>query len=142
MVWPNIYEFIPNYIGQLIISDLETVHDAVRDARLEWFNIGLELGLSMSDLYMIKGSHRNRVDQCFSEMLTLWLQRDPSPTWSALIGALQSPAVRYNELAKRVEREVIDSGPATEVQVGEFIGWHTCEYCIMLKVSDKIILGI
>ena len=77
----------------------------------------------MSDLNAIKASHCNSVELCFSEMLTVWLrQGDPPPTWSALAGALRSPTVRCEELAKHVESEVTDSGLATEVQVGELIG--------------------
>ena len=107
----------------MTISDLETIHQAVRDARAEWFNIGLELGLSIFKLNKIEGLHDRRVDECFSEMLTVWLQQlDPPPTWSALIGALRSPTVRYKELAKHLKSEVTDSDPAIEVQVGEFIG--------------------
>ena len=107
----------------MTISDLETVCKAVRDARAEWFNIGLELGLNIFKLNKIEELNHRRVDECFSEMLTVWLQHlDPPPTWSALIGALQSPTVRYKELAKQLKSEVTDSDPATEVQVGEFIG--------------------
>ena len=121
----------------MTISDLKTVRKAVWDARAKWFDIGCVLGMSVSNLDEIKVSYRNRADQCFSEMLTLWLQLDPPPTWSALVDALHS--VGCAKLTRHLESEVTNSGPATEVQVGEFIGWHTCEYCIIVKVSDKII---
>ena len=66
-------------------------------------------------------------------MLKVWLRRsDPPPTWSALIDALQSPTVGHKELAEYVK----------SVHVGKFIGWYTCDYSIMTKPSDKIILGI
>ena len=115
--------YIPNCTGQLTIRDLRTVRKAVWEAHQRWFDIGLKLDLSMSDLNAIKASHCNSVELCFSEMLTIWLKQvDPAPTWSALVGALQLPTVGYEELAKRVESEVTELGPATEVQVGEFIG--------------------
>ena len=125
----------------MTIDDLRTVRDAIWDGRAKWKVLGIELHLPVSDLDVIKEDYFD-IGRQFTEMLALWLQLDSPPTWSALIDALRSPTVGCEELAKRVEREVTDSGPATEVQVGEFIGGHTCEYCIMVKVSDKIILGI
>ena len=122
---------------------MRTVLDAVWNARQRWFDIGLELDLSVSDLNAIKISNDNNIYKCFHKMLIVWLRRgDPPPTWSALVGTLRSPTVGYEELAKRVESDFTDSDSATEVQIGEFIGWHTCEYCIAVKVSDKIFLGI
>ena len=127
----------------MTISNLKTVRKAVWDARAKWFNIGRELGLSMSNLQAIEVSY-NRVEQCFSEMLTLWLQFDPYPTWSALVDALQSPTVGCKELhvPKHLKSEVTDLGPATEVQVGEFIGWHTYEYMYRTLAKEGPIRNI
>ena len=127
----------------MTIDDMRTVLNAVWNARQRWFDIGLELDLSVSDLNAIKTSNDNIIYKCINNMLIVWLRRsNPPPTWSALVGALRSPVVGCEELAKRVEREITDLGPAIKVQVGEFIGWHTCKYCVTLNVSDKIILGI
>ena len=93
-------------------SDLKTVRKALWEARQEWFKIGRELHLSMSDLDAIKASY-NSIELCFTEMLHLWLKQvDPHPTWSALIDALRSPTVKNEELAEHVK----------SVQEGEFIG--------------------
>ena len=95
-------------------------------------DIGIELDLSMSDLAAIEAAHRSDIGRCFVEMLTLWLKQvDPSPTWSALVAALQDPIIGYGDLAEQVESkyvhqcsktsDVTDSGPATKHQKGEFI---------------------
>ena len=112
---------IPNCTGKLTTDDLRSVRDLVWDARAKWRVLGIELRLPVDDLDSIKGNYYD-IGRQFTEMLALWLQLDPPPTWSALVGALRSPVVGCEELAKRVEREITDLGPATEVQVGEFIG--------------------
>ena len=89
-----------------------TICDAVWDARLKWFDIGLELGLIVTDLDVIEASHRNSVARYFPEMLKLWLRHDTHSTWSALVDALRSPTVGHKELAEYIK----------SVYVGEFIG--------------------
>ena len=109
---------------RLTINNLRDVRDAIWDARLDWQDIGIELGLNMTDLDVIEENCRGNVDKCFSKMLTLWLRGvDPHPTWSAMVAALKKPAVGLGELAEQVENkflrqsssvsETTDSGQAT-----------------------------
>ena len=123
---------VPNCAGQLTIDDLRSVQRAIWDARSCWYNIGLKLGLDPDTLGAIRMDKRDNIDNCFTEMLTHWLRQvNPPHTWSALADALRSPTVGYKELliAEQVESmyvaDVSDSGPATEIQEGEFIGSHT-----------------
>ena len=112
-------------------KDLRTVRDAVWDARTKWMNIGIELDLQQSDLTAIEAAHRSDIGRCLTEMLTLWLKQvDPPPTWSKMVAALQHRIIGEGELAEQVESkyvhqcsktsDIIDSGPATEGQEGEF----------------------
>ena len=69
----------------------------------------------MTDLDTIKKDH-DYVNECFSEMLTLWLKR--LPKWSAMVEALKEPAVGFEDLAEQVESmfsDTTDSSPATEI---------------------------
>ena len=95
-------------------------------------DIGLELDIIQPDLDEINRDYHGDTKKCFKEMLIRWLKQiDPPPTWSALVAALQDPAIEEGALAEQVEREYVhqcsktsdvsDSGPATKSQEGEFI---------------------
>ena len=62
----------------------------------------------MTDLEPIEMTKKGAVDECFIEMLTLWLRRaDPPPTWSALVAALKRRMVGFQDLAKQVESKFL-----------------------------------
>ena len=62
----------------------------------------------MTDLEPIEMTKKGVVDDCFIEMLTLWLRRaDPPPTWSALVAALKRRMVGFQDLAKQVESKFL-----------------------------------
>ena len=113
----------------MTIRNLRTVQRAVWEARPQWYNIGLELYLRVGDLDVIRANHDNMPEDCFREMLVHWLKRvDPPPTWSALVAALGSWNVGYEDLAEHVMStyvhvsDVTDSGPTSKIQGGGFIG--------------------
>ena len=114
---------------------MKDVRDAIWDARCDWQDIGIELGLKVTDLDVIEQNNPRNVDKCFSKMLTLWLRRvDPLPTWSAMVAALKKPAVGFEDLAEQVENKFLchsskasdttDSGPAAGT-TGELISYNT-----------------
>ena len=83
-------------IGILTIEDLREVQDTVWEARSQWYNIGLGLGLSVGTLETIQCNNR-KYEDCFRDMLSKWLKKaNPRPTWSALAEALESPSVDYS----------------------------------------------
>ena len=105
------------------MNDLKAVRTAIWDARSDWQDIGIELGLKVTDLEAIEETNRGNVDKCFSKMLTQWLKRaNPPPTWLAMVEALKVPTVGFEQLAEQVENKFlvepkpkiprIDSGPA------------------------------
>ena len=69
-------------------------------------DIGIELGLNMTDLDAIETNFGSDPKKCFTKMLTLWLEQvDPLPTQRALVEALRSPTVNLGQLAESVENE-------------------------------------
>ena len=89
--------------GQLSCDDLRLVLNEVWPASSKWFNIGLELGLEVSDLNVINKSSNRDVDWCLLGCLKVWLRGShPLPTWSAMIKALRSPTVGFAALADRI----------------------------------------
>ena len=72
---------------------------------MHWYDIGLQLGLSVPDLKRIAADNRRQQDR-LRETLILWLKRvDPAPTWTRLVDALKSQTVKEYQLAKVVRRE-------------------------------------
>ena len=90
--------------GPLTSGDLKKVLDSLWEARTEWFYIGIQLDMETSDLKVIKKNH-DEAGLCFTKMLTEWLKRmNPPPTWKALVDALKSRTVGYEQLADTIEK--------------------------------------
>ena len=89
---------------RLSTKDLMVVQKELWDARSRWRNIGIQLHMKIEDLEAIGEKHTNAPDNCFTDCITTWLrQTNPPPTWTALINALQSPPVGFQEMAERLE---------------------------------------
>lgn len=91
------------YAGELTIDDLGDVLEAVWEARVKWFNIGLKLGISAGTLSAIKKNNNQDPDDCLTAMLEYWLNNGkPKPSWAAVAKALKSPMVGYAQLAEKL----------------------------------------
>ena len=85
-------------------EDLNDIRSKCWEARIKWFDIGLELKLTKSELDVIQAKHKDNVDMCFTTMLDKWLKKN-TPTLVDLIAALRQPTVGYQQLANYLERE-------------------------------------
>ena len=89
--------------GKLTIDNLGDVLEAVWEARVKWFNIGLKLGISPGTLNTIKKNNNQDPDDCLTAMLEYWLNNgNPKPSWAAVAKALKSPTVGYAQLAEEL----------------------------------------
>ena len=75
------------------------------EARAQWFNLGLELGINLDSLEAIEVANGQNLDRCFRAMLTKWLREHERPTWRALAEALRSPSVGQSNLAEEILRQ-------------------------------------
>lgn len=92
--------------GELNIDDLCTVQTATWSAFSQWYNIGLQLGLSAATLDALRRNHRDICEDCYTQVLATWLRGDcPRPTWSALAEALRAPTVGMGHLAEQLPRK-------------------------------------
>ena len=74
---------------QLTVDDLRTVIKELNDVRAEWYNIGVQLGVSVGTLKAIKKQCLNEPFDCLRETLTKWLKTCLSPpTWTNIVDAL------------------------------------------------------
>ena len=96
-------------------SDLGELLKKLFPARSKWYNLGLELKLSPDDLDAIYG----KPDDCFREMLKLWLSSDTYPVKEDLIKALKVPSVGYASLA------------------GELLGWSPSSALLKQNTEEQ-----
>ena len=85
----------------LLLIDLYKLQSTTWDARSQWYNVGLALGISADSLDTIRRNHRDICEDCYTTILKQWLKgKHPRPTLSALAEALRSPAVNMANLAE------------------------------------------
>lgn len=99
----------------ITIADLKTVYKTTFEARDEWTDILLELGVSSATIKSIGERCRDNPKHCYREGLTEWLEGGER-SWGNLAEALSSPTVGHKDIAEVIEREYIqstDTGSAT-----------------------------
>ena len=90
---------------QLSINDLSVVMEELNDVRAKWYNIGLQLHVSVGTLDAIKEQYDD-LSHCLRETLKTWLKTSPSPpTWSNIVDALRSSTVGEVRLAADLEHK-------------------------------------
>ena len=83
---------------QLSVNDLGVVLEALNKACVKWYNIGMQLGVEIDRLDVIKEQYDNPSD-CLRETLKTWLKTYSSPTWSNIVDSLRSSVVGEVRLA-------------------------------------------
>lgn len=68
---------------------------------VNWFQLGIALGLECSTLEKIRSNHRD-IDRCMTDMLASWLQGQTTPSWKALVDGLASQSVNEKDVAMKV----------------------------------------
>ncbi len=92
------------------MSGILEVYEKVKNASPNWFNLGLALELSYTDLTNIKiKEHRGDNDVCLREALACRLQSGGSLTWGGICTALRHTTVARNDVAEKIE-EYVESG--------------------------------
>ena len=84
------------------LKDLPFLQRELHQVSHKWYFLGVQLEISVGTLKRIELENR-QITKCLLEMLTVWLQRtNPSPTWNALIEALESSPVDERPLAQQL----------------------------------------
>ena len=90
----------------LTIKDLGLVRMDTFEARLKWYDVGLDLGIPVHELDLIQLEHRGKTMDCHRAMLKCWLNAGENTTWAALIEVLRNNVVRENSLAQMLEEKL------------------------------------
>ena len=88
------------------IDELAAVREALYDIRSKWEDIGIEL-LNKNETDAIKKEKLNILGDCLTEMLSVYLKRDPEPSWNSIIHALRAKAVGESQLAQELEQNYL-----------------------------------
>ena len=81
-----------------VTMDLRRLLRLLHDVRAKWYDIGIQLSISIGTLDAIKAEH-SECGKCLCEMLKYWLNTQQA-TFDALIEALSSEPVGENTLAE------------------------------------------
>ena len=83
-------------------NDLRCVLGELLDVSHKWFNLGLELQLSVGALERVRNRYPDS-SEALREILLHWLKKvDPPPTWEGLACALESRTVGEPRLAEQL----------------------------------------
>ena len=89
-------------VMELSVDDLGIVRNEIFDASPKWYDVGLELKVSVATLDSIRDQFGDPKD-CFREALKCWLKSTLKPTWRVLVDALRSRTVGEKQLADNLE---------------------------------------
>jgi len=90
----------------ITITDLRVVYRETYNARAEWENILLELGVDKPTIDSIKLRCRDNPKDCYREGLSYWLTGGLR-NWRDVVDALTSPIVDHNRLARIIDEKFI-----------------------------------
>ena len=83
---------------------LKALLNELHSVRVNWYNIGLELGIPYTELNCFRKMYSDPSDS-LREVLIHWLKTavDPPPTWEAVVTALRSPLINEMNVAAQLE---------------------------------------
>ena len=84
--------------------DLGTIQNELNPVRTKWYNIGVQLKISVDKLDCIKSENIEN-GNCLREMLKEWLKHHPHPVWRDIANALRSGAVDECKLAEGIGKK-------------------------------------
>ena len=101
------------------IKDLKVVRSKLWEARTNWFNIGVELGVEYTALQEIQQkTSQGDPSECFTKLLAGWLKSsNPPATWNSILKALRSPPVNLTQLADSTEENFLDGESQSDIGV-------------------------
>ena len=96
---------------QLSVDDVQVVREELNDVRAKWYDIGMQLRVSVGTLDAIKTQYSGPSD-CLRETLITWLKSyPPHSTWRKVVEALKSSIVGEARLAANLEQKYCSPRP-------------------------------
>lgn len=82
---------------------LRIVRNELHDARVKWYDIGLELEIEEGDLRSLRKQYGDPSD-ALREMLSIWLKKTGG-SWEKIVEALKAKTVGEDTLAVALEKK-------------------------------------
>ena len=89
--------------NKLTLDDLVCVMEEILDVSADWYDLGLQLKVSIGTLKSIRAEFCSPKHQ-LCETLNAWLTTGDNPSWKTLIDALRSRMVGASQLAATLEK--------------------------------------
>lgn len=111
---------------------LRDVLNELSSVRIKWLEIGIQLGIDMSELKCFQVSHTvPNPMHLLSDVLTYWMDEhtDVPVSWNSLVAVLKSPSVNEQILAESIHSKYIlttetkadDDVMTKNAETGQFI---------------------
>ena len=106
--------FTSTISGALLgITDLATVHNDTYMCRAKWYDLGIQLRVDVGTLDCFKVQYSDPGDQ-LREVLRTWLTTSESPTWVALVEALETSVIKEARLARELQQKYSSQQPPVD----------------------------
>ena len=101
-ILPHILYVPANSCSSFLSSDRLTLVKLVSELTtvVDWFHLGLYLGVPEHELFSIQCEQMKNVQQCRTDMLNWWLQRGAQRTWTSVVRALEG--IKMELLARKI----------------------------------------
>ena len=93
------------FISQLNSDDLREVQEALWEAQLKWYNIGLQLNMKSHELDKIGTEAGDDTEKKLTEMIKARLKMIEPCTWRVIYEALKNPTVNMLHVAQELIRK-------------------------------------
>ena len=74
----------------------------------KWWEVGLQLGMTPSDLENLRAVYGGNSLRCFSMIFESWKEKTRICSWAAIITALEAPLVGETRLAEELKTTLND----------------------------------
>ena len=88
---------------------MKDLMDCLNKINNKWPEIGIALNVSKNDIDSIKEEHPNNTRR-LGAVLQIWMDRDQSVTWQAVIEALEGPIVDNPRIAREIKEFLASTG--------------------------------
>ena len=112
------------FIIQLNSDDLREVQEALWEAQLEWYNIGLQLNMKSHELDRIATEAGDDTGKKLTQMIKSRLKMTEPCTWRVIYEALKNPTVNMPHVAQELlqTKKIVMPTGAQKINLVYYIG--------------------
>ncbi len=93
-------------------DDVLIICDSLNNASNDWFNLGLALGMKITDLEDIEDAYRHNQRRLLKMVGKRLQVTEPPMTWAYICECLRRPTVECNDVAEEIEDKYVKTATA------------------------------